>query len=184
MDPLITVTISPEFINLNTVIRHMGEVKALEPFGVSVIVISLYTRGRLLETDVVEARETCPVDVLDRVVGNQEMLLPSHEHVVCLFQLLIVETVRVKVFRVLVKGKEFALKTATSLKLFPKNSKSLLLTQCFLSTSSSASHFLVRKGCLSVIISPSKKVTISGYSSVRFLIFKYPQMYAFSSSTF
>ena len=91
----------------------MGEVKALEPFRVSVIVVSLYTRGRLLKTDVVEARETRPVDVLDRVVGNQEMLLPPHEHVVCLFQLLIVETVRVKVFRVLVKGEEFALKTST-----------------------------------------------------------------------
>ena len=66
-----------------------------------------------MKTDVVEARETRPVDVLDRVVGNQEMLLPPHEHVVCLFQLLIVETVRVKVFRVLVKGEEFALKTST-----------------------------------------------------------------------
>ena len=148
------------------------------------IVVSLYTRGRLLKTDVVEARETRPVNVLDRVIRNQEMFLPSHEHIVCLFQLLIVKTVRVKVFRVLVKGKEFALKTSKLLKLYPKNFKSLFITQCFLSTSSSASHFLVRKGCLSVIISPSKKVTISGYSSVRFLIFKYPQMYAFSSSTF
>merc|ERR550534_1773065 len=33
------------------------------------------------------------------------------------------------------------------------------------------------------MISPSKNVTISGYSSVRFFIFRYPQRYAFSSST-
>ena len=32
-------------------------------------------------------------------------------------------------------------------------------TQCFLSTSSSASHFRVRNGCFSLMISPSKKVT-------------------------
>lgn len=57
------------------------------------------------------------------------------------------------------------------------------LTQCLLSTSSSASHLRVRKGCFSLIISPSKNVTISGYSSVRFFIFRYPHMYAFSSST-
>ena len=64
-----------------------------------------------MKTDVVETREARPVDVLDGVVRDQEVLLPSHKHVVCLLQLLIVETVRVEVFRVLVKGKEFALKT-------------------------------------------------------------------------
>ena len=64
-----------------------------------------------MKTDVVETREARPVDVLDGVVRDQEVLLPPHEHVVCLLQLLIVETVRVEVFRVLVKGKEFALKT-------------------------------------------------------------------------
>ena len=34
-----------------------------------------------------------------------------------------------------------------------------------------------------LIISPSKNVTISGYSSVRFCIFRYPHIYAFCSST-
>lgn len=37
-------------------------------------------------------------------------------------------------------------------------------TQCFLSTSSSASHFLVRKGLFRLIISPTKKVVRVGYS--------------------
>lgn len=39
-------------------------------------------------------------------------------------------------------------------------------TQCFLSTSSSASHFRVRKGYFWLIISPSKNVVNFGYSSV------------------
>ena len=56
-------------------------------------------------------------------------------------------------------------------------------TQCFLSTSSSASHFLVRKGCFWLIISPSKNVVNVGYSSVRPLILRYPQRYEFSKST-
>lgn len=38
------------------------------------------------------------------------------------------------------------------------------LTQCFRSTSSSASHFRVKKGCFLLIISPSKKVVRVGYS--------------------
>ncbi|KAF4523040.1 hypothetical protein B566_EDAN012769 [Ephemera danica] len=46
------------------------------------------------------------------------------------------------------------------------------LTQCFLSTSSSASHFLVRKGYFLLIISPSKNVVKVGNSSVRPLIFR------------
>ena len=87
------------------------------------IIISLYTRGRLLETDVVETSETRPVNVLDRVVRNQEVFLPPHEHKVRLLQLFIVETVRVEVFRVLVKGKEFALKTQ-AIKLYPLKSNS------------------------------------------------------------
>ena len=37
-------------------------------------------------------------------------------------------------------------------------------TQCFLSTSSSASHFLVKKGLFRLIISPAKKVVRVGYS--------------------
>lgn len=39
-----------------------------------------------------------------------------------------------------------------------------LLTQCFRSTSSSASHLRVKKGCFLLIISPSKKVVRVGYS--------------------
>ena len=45
-------------------------------------------------------------------------------------------------------------------------------TQCFLSTSSSASHFLVKKGCFLLMISPSKKVVKVGNSSVNPLIFR------------
>ena len=57
------------------------------------------------------------------------------------------------------------------------------LTQCFLSTSSSASHFLVRNGYFLLIISPSKNVVKVGNSSVKPLIFRYPHKYEFSSST-
>ena len=56
-------------------------------------------------------------------------------------------------------------------------------TQCFLSTSSSASHFLVRKGCFWLMISPSKYVVSVGYSFVKPLIFKYPHRKEFSRST-
>lgn len=39
-----------------------------------------------------------------------------------------------------------------------------LFTQCLRSTSSSASHLRVKKGCFLLIISPSKKVVRVGYS--------------------
>lgn len=47
-----------------------------------------------------------------------------------------------------------------------------LQTQCFLSTSSSASHLRVKNGYFFDIISPSKNVVKVGNSSVRPLIFK------------
>lgn len=65
----------------------------------------------------------------------------------------------------------------------PSKWSKLLLTQCFLSTSSSASHFRVKNGYFFDIISPSKNVVSIGYSNVRPVIFKYPHRYEFSSST-
>lgn len=44
------------------------------------VIISFHQGFRFLETNVVEARERGAVDVADRVIRHQEVLLPSHEH--------------------------------------------------------------------------------------------------------
>ena len=75
---------SPEFINLHAVIWHVGQVEALEPFGVSVEIVALYAGGGLLEADVIEAGKTCTIDIFDCVIRNKEVFLPPHKHVVCL----------------------------------------------------------------------------------------------------
>ena len=88
---------------------HVGQVKALEPFRVSVIIVSFYTGGGLLEADVVEACEAGTIDIFDGVVRHQEVLLPPHVYVVCLRERLVVEAVVVEVFAVRVEGHELAL---------------------------------------------------------------------------
>ena len=93
----------PEFVYLHTVVWHMGQVKALEPFRVSVIIVSFYTGGGLLEADVVEACEAGTIDILDGVVRYQEVLLPPHEHKVRLLEFFVIEAVRVEVLGVLVE---------------------------------------------------------------------------------
>ena len=57
----------------------MEEVQDSLPFGVAMVIISLYARGGLLKTDVVEACEGGPIDVFDGVVGHEEVLFPPHE---------------------------------------------------------------------------------------------------------
>ena len=81
----------------------MGQVKALEPFRVSVIIVSFYTGGGLLEADVVEACEAGTIDIFDGVVRYQEVLLPPHEHKVRLLEFFVIEAVRVEVLGVLVE---------------------------------------------------------------------------------
>ena len=88
----------------------MSQIQALEPLRVAVEVVTLDAGGGLLEADVVEPGEAGTVDILDCAVRDQEVLLPPHEHVVRLLQLLIVETIRIEVLGVLVEGKKFALK--------------------------------------------------------------------------
>jgi len=92
-----------EFVYLHTVVWHVGQVKALEPFRVSVIIVSFYTGGGLLEADVVEACEAGTIDIFDGVVRHQEVLLPPHEHKVRLLEFLVIEAVRVEVLGVLVE---------------------------------------------------------------------------------
>ena len=159
----------PEFVDLHRMIGHVSEVQTLEPFGVAVEVVTLYARGRLLEADVVEPSKAGTVDILDGVVRHKKVFFPSHKHIIRLLELFVVKTIRIEVLCILVEGQEFALKMIIMKK---RTCDFMKPTQCFLSTSSSASHFLVRKGCFSLMISPSKNVTISGYSSVRFLIFR------------
>ena len=101
----------PEFVYLHAVVRDMSQIQALEPLRVAVEVVTLDAGGGLLEADVVEPGEAGTVDILDCVVRDQEVLLPPHEHVVRLLQLLIVETIRIEVLGVLVEGKKFALKS-------------------------------------------------------------------------
>lgn len=69
----------------------------------TVIVVSFYTRGGLLETDVIESGERGAVDVFDGVIGHQKVLLPPHEHVVRLVQSVVIEVVRVEALLILMK---------------------------------------------------------------------------------
>lgn len=57
------------------------------------IIKAFYRGGRLLEADIIESREGGTVDILDRVVGHQEVFLPPHEHKVGALQRLVVKRV-------------------------------------------------------------------------------------------
>jgi len=69
----------------------------------------------LLEADVVEAGEGGARDVLDGVVGHQEVLLPAHEDEVRLLQRVVVEVVAVEALAVLVERHELRLQEKKSL---------------------------------------------------------------------
>lgn len=98
--------------------------------------------------------------------------LPPHENVVRVFQILVVEIVRVKRLCILVEGLELSLGMKQNWLCFSKSVSQwrrhkdckLSLTQCLRSTSSSASHFRVRNGRFLLMISPAKNVVRVGYS--------------------
>lgn len=68
------------------------------------MVVVAFNGGRLLlEAYVVEARKGRPIDVLDRVVGNEKVLLPPHENVFSRLQLRVIEVVAVEIVGVVLK---------------------------------------------------------------------------------
>lgn len=60
------------------------------------IIIAFNGPTGCLETDVVEPRERCSVDVLDLVVRNKEQLLPTHKHTVGVTELAVIELIGVE----------------------------------------------------------------------------------------
>lgn len=81
------------------------------------IVVALHFGFRFLEADVVEARKRRAIDVLDGVIGHEEVLLPAHEHVVAALQAVVVEVVGVEgLLEVGAERGEFALRREWALK--------------------------------------------------------------------
>ena len=80
------------------------------PFRVSVEIEPIDRGFGLLEAYIVEPCEARAVDVLDLVVGDEEVLLPPHEDKVSLVEGLVVKVVRVEVLCVGDEGVEFALR--------------------------------------------------------------------------
>lgn len=99
--------------------------------------------------------------------------LPPHENIVRVLQILIVKIIWVECLCILVEGLELALDTTSKKDYVSVNQPAVehlcrlwmnKLTQCLRSTSSSASHFRVRKGRFLLMISPAKNVVRVGYS--------------------
>lgn len=111
------------------------------------------------------------------------MFLPPHKYKVAFFKSRIRKIVTIEVLLVVCKSGKAALKIYIQINNNRTYNWKSKITQCFLSTSSSASHFRVRKLYFFEIISASKKVVNSGNSDVSPVIFKNPQRYEFSSST-
>lgn len=152
-----------------------------KPFWAPVIIISLDVGFRFLETDIIKTSEGCAIYILYCMIWNEKMLFPSHKYIVCVRQGFIIEGIWIKRFWVLTKWSKLALKNNRC--YIYKTLNKLRPTQCFLSTSSSASHLRVKNGYFWLMISPSKNVVSVGYSSVSPFICKYPHRYEFSSST-
>ena len=102
-------------ILFTTSCEHSSENGENVPLGVSVEVEPVDGGLGLLETDVVEPGEGRAVDVLDLVVGHEEVLLPPHEDKVRLLQGLVVKVVGVEVLRVRHERVELALQTRKNL---------------------------------------------------------------------
>lgn len=74
------------------------------------VIVALHFSFRFLEANVVEAGKRGAVDVLDGVIGHQEVLLPAHKHVIAVLQAFVVEIVRIEGFlKVGAKRGEFTL---------------------------------------------------------------------------
>lgn len=130
-------------------------------------------RGRETAPEGTDQEANCNFEVL----GEKNALylgsfyLPPHENVVRILQILVVKIIRVERLCILVEGLELALHIKTrwrwiSLQLCTADTllRLIWLTQCFRSTSSSASHFRVRNGRFLLMISPAKNVVSVGYS--------------------
>lgn len=85
--------LSPELVDGRAVFGDVREVERLVPFRAPVVIVALYGGRRLLEADVVEASEGSTADVFDRVVWDQELLLPPHEDIVPTLQLFVIKVV-------------------------------------------------------------------------------------------
>lgn len=137
------------------------------------IVITFNSCGWFLKTYVIKSSKRCTIYIFYRVIRYKKMLFPTHEYKICICKGIVIKCICIECFSILVKWFKLALKRKQNLMLWNLTHRcdsKQLHTQCFLSTSSSASHFRVRNGYFLLIISPSKKVVNFGNSSVRPLI--------------
>lgn len=117
---------------------------------------------------------------------NQKMLFPPHKDIVWPLEGFTVKGIRVESFWEMAEStiwKINILLHTDSYDNYTIINTHLNFAQCLRSTSSSASHFRVRKGLFLLMISPSKNVVRVGYSSVSPFILRYPHKYPLSSST-
>jgi hypothetical protein len=73
------------------------------------IIKALYRGSGFLEANIIESCKGGTIDVLDRVIGNQKMFLPPHEHKVRSLQCLVIERVGIECFGILAERLELAL---------------------------------------------------------------------------
>lgn len=73
------------------------------------IIKAFYRGGGFLEANIVKSCEGGTVDIFDRMIRYQEMLLPPHKYKVRPFQCLVIERVGIERFRVLAERLEFTL---------------------------------------------------------------------------
>lgn len=67
------------------------------------VIVSFYSGGGFLKAYIVEAGERSSVNIFDRMIWNEEVFFPSHEHKVSILYLVIVECIRVKRLCILAK---------------------------------------------------------------------------------
>ena len=80
------------------------------PFRTSVIIKPFNGSRRLLKTYVVKSCKRSTTDVLNSVIGYQEMLFPPHENEIRLRQRLVIKSIRIEIFSILTESTEFSLK--------------------------------------------------------------------------
>lgn len=73
------------------------------------IIKAFYRGGRFLEANIIKSCEGGTIDIFNRMIGYQEVLLPPHKYKVCPFQGLIIERVGIERFGVLAERFKFTL---------------------------------------------------------------------------
>lgn len=73
------------------------------------IIKAFYRGGRFLEANIVKSCKGGTVDIFNRMIGYQEVLLPPHKYKVRSFQRLVIKCIGIERFGVLAERLEFTL---------------------------------------------------------------------------